>query len=102
MPVILLIAFLAVGWAVTGILSVFRTKGLREANDILSYGQAEAQDLRLEAERARAIAETESQYLKATLAQVLQRPSVAVITEDHIQSFASIVNGIVHPESKMN
>ena len=97
-----LLVFLAVGWTITGILSVFRIRSLREFNDILADGQAEAQDFRVEAERARMVAETESQYLKATLAQVLQRPSVAVITEDHIQSFASIVNGIVHPESKMN
>ena len=97
-----LLVFRAAGWAVTLVLSVFRIRELRAFNDLLSDGQAEAQDFRVEAERARMIAETESQYLKATLAQVLQRPSVAVITEDHIQSFASIVNGIVHPESKMN
>jgi hypothetical protein len=102
MPVILLVAFLAVGWTVTGLLFVFRIRGLREMNDFLGQAQAEAQDLRVEAERARMIAETECQYMKVTLANVLQRPAVAVITEDHIQSFASIVHGIINPEKKMN
>jgi len=95
----LTVAFLAVGWAVTGVLSVFRIRGLRETNEILGYGQAEAQDLRTEAERARAIAETESQYLKATVAQILQRPAVAVLTDENIQQLVALIQSFIKPNT---
>lgn len=94
-----LLVFLAAGWAITGVLSVFRIRGLRETNEILGYGQAEAQDLRIEAEKSRAIAETESQYLKATLAQVLQRPAVAVLTDENIQQLVALIQSFIKPNT---
>ena len=93
-----LVVALTVGLA----LSVFRTKGLREANEFLSDAQAEAQNLRVDAERAAEAAETELKFLRATLQSLVARPAVAVLTDEHIQGFASIVQGIVHPDRKMN
>jgi hypothetical protein len=101
MPAILLVV-LAVGWSVTGVLYVFRIKDARNTIELLSDAQAEAQDLRIDAERRAEASETELNFLRATLQGLIARPSVAVLTDEHIQNFASIVEAIVHPESKKN
>lgn len=98
----ILIAVLAIGWAVTGVLYVFRIKDARNHIEFLDDAQAEAQDLRIEAERREQAARTELEFLRATLAGLIQRPAVAMLTDDHIQTFGNVVAAIVHPESKMN
>ena len=98
MPAILLV-FLAVGWTITGILSVFRIRSLREFNDILADGQAEAQEFKIEAERRTVAAETENQYLKATLAQVLQRPAIAAFTDENIQQLVALIQSLIKPNT---
>ena len=102
MPVIILVAVLAVGWMFTGVLYVLRTRDARDTIQILSDAHAEAQDLRIDAERRAEAAETECGFLRATVAGMIQRPAVAVMTNEHIQQFASIVQSIVHPEAKQN
>lgn len=102
MPAILLCVVLAVGWAVTGVLYVFRIKDARNTIEFLSGAQAEAQDLRIDAERGQQAAETELAFLRQTVAGLIQRPAVAVLTNEHIQQFASIVESIVHPGKEMN
>lgn len=98
----ILLVVLAVGWAVTGVLYVFRIKDARSHVEFLSDAQTEAQDLRIDAERRAAASETELNFLRATLQGLISRPAVAVINDDLIQNFASIVQSIVHPEEKMN
>ena len=99
MPEIILIIFLAVGWTLTGVLYVFRTRGLREANEFLSEAQSESAYKAIEAERRAATAETECQYMKLTLANVLQRPAVAVMTDDNIQQLAALIESMIKPNS---
>ena len=102
MPVILLVAVLAVGWALTGVLYVIRIRDAREHLGFLAEAQAEAQDLRIEAERARSVAETESQYMKITLANVIQRPAIAVMTDENIQQLAALIESVIKPVDKLN
>ena len=96
-----LLVLLAAGWAITGFWSVNRIRGLREANDFLSEAQSEAAYRAIEAERARGVAETESQYMKITLANLIQRPAVAVLTEENIQQLGAILQSFLKPE-RMN
>ena len=97
----ILIVILAAGWAITGFWSVNRIRGLRESNEFLSEAQSESAYRAIEAERARGVAETEAQYMKITLANVLQRPAVAVLTEENIQQLGAIMESFVKPE-RMN
>jgi hypothetical protein len=98
----ILIVFLAVGWAVTGVLYVFRIKDARNHIEFLSDAQAEAQDLRIDAERRAQAAETELDFLRQTVVGMTQRPAIVTLPEQHIQTFANIVQSIVHPESQVN
>ena len=102
MPVTILVAVLAVGWAVTGVLSIFRIRAFREERDFLYGAQAEAQELRTEAERRAQAAETELDFLRQTVVGLTQRPAIVTLPEQHIQTFANIVQSIVHPESQVN
>jgi hypothetical protein len=102
MPVILLFIFLSVGWAITGVLSIFRIKDARNTMEFLSDAQAEAQELRIEAERRAQAAETELDFLRQTVVGLTQRPAIVTLPEQHIQTFANIVQSIVHPESQVN
>ena len=54
------------------------------------------------AEREAARAETELQYMKLTLTQVLQRPAVAVISDDNLQQFAAVIESILKSPDRMN
>jgi hypothetical protein len=101
MPQILVVV-LAVGWAVTGVLYVFRIKDARNHIEFLSDAQAEAQDLRIDAERRAQAAETELDFLRQTVVGMTQRPAIVTLPEQHIQTFANIVQSIVHPESQVN
>ena len=98
----ILLVVLAAGWAVTGVLYVFRIKDARNHIEFLSDAQAEAQDLRIIAERRAEAAETETEFLRATVAGMIQRPAVAMMTNEHVQTFANIVQSIVHPENTLN
>jgi uncharacterized membrane protein YqiK len=98
----LLVAFLAGGWAITGFLYIFRIRDARDHISFLSEAQAEAQDLRIEAERARAIAETQTQFMAQTLQNTLQRPAVAVMTDENIQQLAALVESFMKPANKLN
>jgi hypothetical protein len=98
----LLIVLLAAGWSVTGVLYVFRIRDARNTIEFLSDGQAEAQDLRIEAERGQQAAETELNFLRQTLQGLISRPAIAMVTDQHIQNFASIVMSIVHPDSEIH
>ena len=102
MPVILLVAFLAVGWVLTGVLYVFRTRGFRETNQYLEDAREELMQSALDAEKRAGVAETESQYMKLTLANVLQRPAVAVMTDENIQQLGAIIEGFMKAPDKMN
>lgn len=102
MPVILLVLFLAVGWVLTGVVYVIRIRDARSSLEFLSEAQADFADRAIEAERARGIAETESQYMKITLASVIQRPAVAVMTDENIQQLGAIIEGFMKPPNKMN
>ena len=98
---IVLIALVVV-LTVGQVLSVFRTRGLREANDFLHEAQHEAQDLRIEAERRASSAETELAFLKQTLVQTLQRPAVAVLTEENIQQLGALIQSFMVKPNQMN
>jgi hypothetical protein len=102
MALALLVGFLAVGWALTGVLYVIRIRDAREHLEFLSEAQSEFANRAIEAERARGIAETESQYMKLTLANVLQRPAVAVMTDENIQQLGAIIEGFMKAPDKMN
>jgi hypothetical protein len=101
-PVILLVAFLAVGWVLTGVLYIFRIRDAGEHISFLAEAQSEFANRAIEAERARGVAETESQYMKLTLANVLQRPAVAVMTDENIQQLGAIIEGFMKAPDKMN
>lgn len=102
MPVILLVAFLAVGWVLTGVLYVFRIRGLRETLGYLEVAREELMQAALDAEKRAGVAETENQYMKATLASVLQRPAVAVMTDENIQQLGAIIESFMKPVNKLN
>ncbi len=90
----ILLVVLTVGWVSTYALYVFRTRGLRETNDYLSDENIDLVDRAIQAERAAAVAQTESQYLKQTLTQVLQRPAIAQMTDENIQQLGAIIQSI--------
>ena len=103
MPALLIfLVTLVVGLSIGLVIAQFRIKDARGHIEFLSEAQAEAQDLRIEAERRAQAAETELQFLRATLQGLVARPAVAVLTDEHIQTFANIVQSILHPEGKMN
>ena len=95
MPVILLVIFLAVGWTFTGVWSVFRIRGLRESNDYLEDARYEATQAALDAEKRAGSAEMDAQYAKLTLANVLQRPSLAQFTEENIQQLGALIQSFM-------
>jgi hypothetical protein len=99
---LILLVVLALFSAASNVLYVFRIKDARNHIEFLSDAQAEAQDLRIDAERRAEAANTELNFLRATLQGIISRPAVAVINDDLIQNFASIVDSIVHPETKRN
>lgn len=102
MALALLVGFLAVGWVLTLVLYVIRIRDARSNLEFLSEAQADFANRAIEAERARGIAETESQYMKLTLANVLQRPAVAVMTDENIQQLGAIIETFMKPPNKMN
>ena len=100
--VILALALFSVTLAVCITLSVFRTRGLREANEFLHGAQHEAQDLRIEAERRAQAAETELAFVRQSLVQTLQRPAVAVLTEENIQQLGALIQSFMVKPNAMN
>jgi ribosomal protein L10 len=102
MAIALLVAFLAVGWVLTGVLYVFRIRGLRETIGYLEVAREELMQSALDAEKRAGVAETESQYMKLTLANVLQRPAVAVMTDENIQQLGAIIESVMKAPDKLN
>ena len=102
MLVNLLLVGLVIGLSVWATISIFRIRAFREERDFLSDAQAEAQELRIEAERRAQAAETELDFLRQTVVGLTQRPAIVTLPEQHIQTFANIVQSIVHPESQVN
>ena len=102
MAIALLVSFLAVGWALTGVLYIFRTRGLRETIGYLEVAREELMQSALDAEKRAGVAETESQYMKLTLANVLQRPAVAVMTDENIQQLGAIIESVMKAPDKLN
>ena len=98
----IVIAVLAVGWAVTGVLYVFRIKDARSHIEFLSDARDESIQEALDAEKRATASQTELEFLRQTLTGLIQRPAVAVLTNDHIQGFANIVQSIVHPDTTLN
>jgi hypothetical protein len=96
---LILLVILAVGWAVTGVLSVFYIRGLRESNEWLHEAQSESAMRAIDAERAQATAQTETVFLKQSLAQVLQRPAIAVLTDENVQQLGAIIQSFLKPTS---
>jgi hypothetical protein len=92
MPEIIIIV-LAAGWTLTSMLFIFRIRGLREANQYLSEIHAEITQQALEAEKRAGVAETDSQYMKITLANLIQRPAVAILTDENIQQLGAVISG---------
>ena len=91
-----------VGFAVALTLSVFRTSGLREANDFLGEAQREAQELRIEAERRAEAAETELAHVRQAFTMLLQRPAVVGLTEENIQQLGALIQSFLVRPDKMN
>jgi len=102
MPVLLLVVFLAVGWTLTGVLYVFRIRGLREANEFLNDAQSEAAMRAIDAERDAARAEEQAAQLKTTLLQVLQRPAVVGLTEENVQQLGALIQAFITKPNQMN
>jgi|ERR1700677_1899307 len=102
MLVNLLLVGLVIGLSVWVTIYVFRIKDARNHIEFLSDAQAEAQDLRIDAERRAQAAETELDFLRQTVVGMTQRPAIVTLPEQHIQTFANIVQSIVHPESQVN
>lgn len=102
MPVNIIIAFLAAGWAITGVVSVFRIRGLRETNDYLEDARYDATQAALDAEKRAGAAETDAQYHRLTLATVLQRPAIAMMTDENIQQLGALVQSFMVKPTSMN
>jgi hypothetical protein len=99
----LLIVGLSIGLAVTLVLYVFRTRGLRESNDYLSEQNIEVFDRAIIAEREAVSARTELNFLKQSVVVMLQRPQVVVMTEEQFgiltNTVSQAVQAIVKPNS---
>ena len=91
----LIVIILAVGWAVTGVLYVFRIKGLREANDYLSDAHYEATQAAIDAERRASEAEVHKDYAQATLAGIISRPALAQFTEENIAQLGALIQSFM-------
>jgi hypothetical protein len=102
MPVILLVAILAVGWTLTGVLSVIRTKGLREANDFLHEAQSDAMDRAITAEREAATAQTELTFTRQSFMLSLQQPRYVALTEENVQQLGALITSLVKQPNQMN
>ena len=98
----IVLVLLVVSLTVWAVLSVFRTRGLRESNDFLHEAHHESQDLRIEAERRASAAETELAFVRQSLVQTLQRPAVAVLTEENIQQLGALIQSFMVKPNAMN
>lgn len=91
MPVLLVIL------TVSTVLSLAYIFGLRKTYaSLLADRDGYVQQV-IQAEQRAARSETECTYMKLTLNNVLQRPAVAMVSEDLIQQFAAIVQSITKP-----
>lgn len=93
----ILLVILAAGWALTGVISVIRIRDLRASNDLLAEAQSEASYRALDSENACGAAESEVQYLKLTLANVLNRPYNVVLTDQNIQQLGGLIQAMMKP-----
>ncbi len=82
-------------------LAVFYILGLRKAYLAINADQARTIQQTIESERRAARAETELTYMKLTLNNVLQRPAMAVLNEEHMHQLAGLIESILKPE-RMN
>jgi hypothetical protein len=84
-------------------LYVFRTRGLREANQFLHDENIEIMDRAIQAERESSAARTELGFLKTTVVTLVQRPGVVVMTEEQFgilsNTIQQAVQAIVKPNS---
>lgn len=84
-------------------LYVFRTRGLREANEYLHDASIEASDRAIDAERRASAAETELGFLKTTVLQIVNRPGIVMLTEEQftslVQTIQQTVQVVVKPNS---
>jgi len=99
---VLVLVGLVLGLSVCLTVSVFRIRDARNHIEFLSDAQAKAQELRIDAERAASASQTELEFLRNTVAGILQRPAVAVVTDQILRQFANIVRAVVHPEKTLN
>ena len=83
-------------------MAVFYIFGLRKAYLALNADQARMMQQVIESEREAARADTECQYMKLTLAQTLQRPAVAVVSDENLQQFAAVIESILKAPDRMN
>ena len=98
----LVVIGLTVALVLSLVLYVFRTRGLREANEMLADSESEAFDRAVDAERRASAAETELGFLKQTVLQIVNRPGIVMLTEEQFTSLVQTIQQTVQASVRPN